>query len=66
MPSGIGMAPKGGPEPEEEDDKGRGAWWYPSSYSPAASIGVGENGEPVERNGECELELVWMGIIRGG
>ena len=60
------MAPNGGPEPEEEEDKGRGAWRYPSSYSPAASIGVGANGDPVERNGERESEPVWMGVSRGG
>jgi len=36
------MAPNGVTEPEdpvEREDKGRGACLYPSSYSPAVSIG---------------------------
>jgi hypothetical protein len=80
MPNGIGMV-----EPEDpvgREDKGRGAWRYPSSYSPAVSIGawanrgpmrvdgngdtVETNGDPVGTNGEREPEPVCTGVSRGG
>ena len=60
-PNGVGITPNGGTEPGDpigREDKGRGAWQYPNSYSPAVSIETGANGDPVETNGECEPEMV--------
>ena len=42
-PKGIGIAVNGRTETEDpvgREDKGRGTWWYPSSYSPAVSLGA--------------------------
>ena len=55
----IGIALNGGMEPEDSvgrEEKGRGAWQYPSSYSPAVSIGTWVNRGlvPVEANGDPE------------
>jgi hypothetical protein len=80
MPNGIGMV-----EPEDpvgREDKGRGAWRYPSSYSPAVSIGawanrgpmrvdgngvtVETNGDPVGTNGEHEPEPLCTGAGKAG
>jgi len=65
------MATNGDVEPEDpvgREDKGRGTWRYPSSYSPAASIEAGANDDLVEMNRkrEPEPEPVWTGVSRGG
>ena len=49
-----------------EEGTVRGAWRYPSSYSPAVSIEAEANSNPVETNGKRKQEQVCTGKSRGG
>ena len=66
MPNRDKITQNGGTEPEDpigREDRGRGAWQYPNSYNPAVSIEAGVNGDPGERNGEHEPEMVCTSMV---